>query len=343
LKSLFKHKHFKTVLGIGISAAIIAALYHYVEDWSKVWLEFQRMAYWPFIPVTIFFLLHFVVRAVRWRYLLEGGEGIPIIRLAEAIMVGALASNVLPLRAGEFVRPYMLTVTNRVSFTIGFISVVIERFFDLAVVLISFGVILLFVPGIPSFVYQGAISLTVMASIILIVMVGGVLFPDLIRKVSTFFFSPLPERLRKIAATLVDDFLRGSIVLNEPSRLAFVVILSALVWLTCYLQFYFFLYCFDVQPSFGLSVLTAVMVALAVAAPSAPGFIGVYQAGCVLAFSLYGVKKEAAMAYAIFTHLYQYVMILALGVLSLVRNNVKLDELRGQQSEGTRSEVESAN
>ena len=71
-----------------------------------------------------------------------------------------------------------------------------------------------------------------------------------------------------------------------------------------------------------------VMTALAVAAPSAPGFIGVYQAGCVAALALFGISKEIGIAFSLVTHAYQFVIIVGLGVISLARNGLGLGDLQ---------------
>ena len=74
------------------------------------------------------------------------GEQVPLRRLFDAFMVGVFATFLLPFRAGEFVRPYYLKRYSHYSFLTCFVSVVVERFFDLATVLLGFAVMLVYVP-----------------------------------------------------------------------------------------------------------------------------------------------------------------------------------------------------
>jgi uncharacterized protein (TIRG00374 family) len=328
VKELLKSKRFQSLLGFGVSLGLIGWMIFYVDDWHEVGQQLKQIRYWPFIPVTIIFYFHFVLRALRWRYLLPEGGDARLKNLFDAILVGAFASFVLPLRAGEFIRPYMLTRKTKYSFSSAFVSVVIERFFDLSVVLISFGIMLFFIKDIPHLVHQGALSLTVMAVLIFIFIIAGSLMPQRILRLTEICLKPLPARVGDLIGKFLRDFLNGAVVISNPGALAMVVVLSLLVWSTSYLQFYLFLYSFDVQPDVWLAISTGVIVALAVAAPSAPGFIGVYQGGCIIAFALFGVRKEVAVAFAIITHIYQYVMCIGSGIVVLLTNNLKLSELQ---------------
>ncbi len=60
-------------------------------------------------------------------------------------MVGYMA-NMLPARAGEFIRAYLLSKKERISFSSSFATIFIERLFDLIVLLLLIVWILLFMP-----------------------------------------------------------------------------------------------------------------------------------------------------------------------------------------------------
>ena len=52
--------------------------------------------------------------------------------------------------------------------------------------------------------------------------------------------------------------------------------------------------------------MTAI-VAIAVSVPSAPGYIGAFQLGCVLGLAIFGIPESEAIAYSIVLHLTQFV------------------------------------
>jgi uncharacterized membrane protein YbhN (UPF0104 family) len=69
-------------------------------------------------------------------------------------------------------------------------------------------------------------------------------------------------------------------------------------------------------------------VAGAVSAPSAPGFIGTFQAGCVLALALFGVSRADAIPFAFVVWAVPWVVQIALGVVFLLRENVSFRDIQ---------------
>jgi uncharacterized membrane protein YbhN (UPF0104 family) len=76
----------------------------------------------------------------------------------------------------------------------------------------------------------------------------------------------------------------------------------------------------------GSLVLTAV-VAIAVSVPSAPGYIGAFQLGCVLGLAIFAIPKSEAIAFSIIVHLTQFVAVIAAGLYSLWKENISLREV----------------
>lgn len=334
MKSLLTSRKFHTWLGILVSAFILLLLLRMI-DWVRVLEELKRVDYWIFIPATLITLLHFFVRSLRWRYLLPKGEKLPLSLLFDAFMIGSLATYLLPLRAGEFIRPYILKRKAEYSFSTAFSSIVIERFFDLSLVLLSFALMVMFVPGVPNLVYQGAAAFGVIAGAILLFMVAGGIFPDHVSSLSKLFLRPLPEGLQFRIGRFIDDFLAGTTVLHDPFRISAVVILSFVVWGIIYFFYQTLLLLFGISGSYWIGTAVGVFTALAVAAPSAPGFIGVYQAGCIAALVLFGINREVAAAYSIVTWVFQFLLTLLLGGFCLVRNNLRFADLRRRPEEGS--------
>ena len=315
-------------IGILISLCAVSWLVFSVE-WSEVWGILLTLKLAPFLGLFAIFLLHFALRSMRWRYLLPAGSPLPFRNLWDAIMVGNFASFVLPLRAGEFIRPYFLSRFVQVGFPAAFASVVTERFFDLSMVLLAFGIFVAGLSDIPHWVHQGAHSLTVLAALILAFMVFVAAFPLLSDRFIRWGLSLLPGRVREVLNPIAEEFVKGIRAVGTLKKLFIVISYSCAIWFTTFL---FFDLSFDLFPRGGSleeAIVVAVLVALAVAAPSAPGFIGVYQIGCICAFALFGAERELATAYAIVTHLFQYIFICIAGAISLARSGLTLGRLRG--------------
>jgi len=320
-------------IGIGISVCLVSWLV-YSCNWSEVGAELLHIRVWIFLPAVALFIVHFILRAIRWRLLLgeqSGQTKSKLWLLYDGMMVGNLATFILPLRIGEFVRPYMLSRCSSHSFATSFVSVVLERFFDLSTVLLTFGLLLFFLDqshSVDPMVYNGAFLLSGVAGCIFLFIASAVYFPRYLLAASGFFLQWVPEKLRIGIQKFLEEFLAGASVLKNGSLLLQVIIWSMLVWGSTFLRFWVSLSAFPtIEPTVMLSITAAVLVSLAIAAPSAPGFIGVYEAGCIAAFALFGLSKESATAYAIVTHLLEYLLVVFFGSLALFRNDLRLGEL----------------
>jgi uncharacterized protein (TIRG00374 family) len=322
-----KSDYIKKAIGILVSAVAIAILAFSVE-WSKVGVALTQMHYWVVIPSVILIAVQMVLRGLRWGYLLPKTDTEVRARvLVDAIMVGNLASSILPLRAGEFVRPLLLSFQTKHSFPTAFVSVIIERFFDLSAVLISFGMVALIVNDIPPLMVKGALVLSLLAAALLLFIVVGALLPRLVKDCTSYVFSYLPEGLAGSLQRFVINLLGGAASLRSPINLAKVIVYSTLIWLTTFFSYYVFFWLFDIPATMTQAVVTTVFVALAVAAPSAPGFVGVYQLGCIAALSLFSIDLEVATAYALISHLIQYATSVMYGGYALSCTEWKLSDL----------------
>src|SRR5258705_11281827 len=72
---------------------------------------------------------HFV-RAVRWRHLLSPLADVPLRRIVAVSWIGYCAILIMPLRAGEFVRPYMIRDKGKVSMAAATGTIGAERIID---------------------------------------------------------------------------------------------------------------------------------------------------------------------------------------------------------------------
>lgn len=331
MKKLLQSKQFQALLGVGISLAIITWMYLTVE-WDQVWHILKRSHYWAFIPALFLFLIHFLLRAWRWKYLLPKlgtREEVGIRSLFDSVLMGVFGTFILPLRAGEFVRPYLLSVISPHSFSSAFVSVVIERFFDLIFVLLSFGLMLFFMENIPDLAFQGAVMLAGLALAILLFIIISSTCPASLTALIERFAKFIPTFARDKIKKFLLDLIHGSAVLRSWQTLASVLGLTVMVWLSNYLVFYQFMFLFDIPATFWMAVALSVVLALAVAAPSAPGFLGVYQIGCIAGFALFGIDKEVAVAYSLITHVFQYVIFILYGLFLLFKYNLGVSDLRG--------------
>ncbi|MEZ4752871.1 MAG: lysylphosphatidylglycerol synthase transmembrane domain-containing protein [Bdellovibrionota bacterium] len=198
-----KSKLFQFLIGIAISAILVIWMCR-VLDWTAVWESLKNAAYLPLIPALLIIWLHFVLRAFRWKLLLPLDANISIRDLFDAIMLGNFANFVLPLRAGEIIRPGMVSRISKVSFSACFVSVVIERFFDLSTVLIFFSILLQFIPSVPAWVHQGAYTLGFLSIVLFVFIIASAFMPELLAKLIYFFTDKLPAKIKEPVMEISD-------------------------------------------------------------------------------------------------------------------------------------------
>ncbi len=90
----------------------------------------------------------------------------------------------------------------------------------------------------------------------------------------------------------------------------------------------------------GLASLDA-LVAVFLMLPAAPGFVGTFQAGCILALGLYGVPKDPALSFSLVTHAVQLVVVMGIGGFCAAREGIGWRQL-GAHAEPSAREVEAA-
>ena len=122
-------KHLNLIIGL-----IIVVLFSYIA-FKNVSLEelgkaLKAVKYIYLIPAVMFVALTFLFRAMRWRYLVSSIKDVKTTHLFSPLMIGFMG-NVLPARAGEFIRAYLLGKKENISFSASFATIVVERLFDM--------------------------------------------------------------------------------------------------------------------------------------------------------------------------------------------------------------------
>lgn len=327
-----RSKLFHFSLGILVSFALLMWLILTVE-WGIVGRQLAGINHFIFVPIISIFAGQLWLRGMRWRYLLPErtkatSDRIPLRQLFDGVVLGNFANYVLPLRAGEFLRPFIITRESSYSYPLVLVSVVLERFFDLVGVLFAFGLMLLWHTSLEPWVYSGAYIFAALAAVIFLFILVASFSPDRFRSGTELMLRLVPGPLQSKLSRIRAEFVAGAKVLNDIPSLIAVTLLTLAVWLVTFWQFQILLYFLGLEASFLFALSIGVIVALAVAAPSAPGFIGVIQVACVAAFALHGVGKEQALTYAITFHVYQYIFLVSYGTYVVARHGLNWRDIR---------------
>jgi uncharacterized protein (TIRG00374 family) len=280
--------------------------------------------------------------------------------LFTATQIGFLANFILPLRAGEIIRAFILGQRAGIAFSRGVALVAMDRVADLfglgACVLLSIGAInmaeaVVLPPDTfgnasplhfaPSFVRTGAMS----AFLGLIVVVTTVI----LLYANRAFVYRMNDRVlglisKKFAARVrvhLEQFAQGLSVLGSPADMVNAIFWSLMVWGCFVLSAMCFFKAFGLECPWYTPFLVQVLVAIAVSVPGAPGFVGQYHLAFVVAvlMAVPSASPAEAKAIAITAHLLNFIPTVLVGIVCLVMEQSGLLELTRQSA---RAEQETA-
>jgi uncharacterized protein (TIRG00374 family) len=322
-----------SLLGLAISAGLLALILRQVnlED-VRTHLAAARPL--PLAATVVLATLTFPIRTIRWRSLLRRPDGsvFPFAPLWHATAMGFMANNVLPLRAGELVRPFVIARITDVRFTTAFASIAVERIFD-ALTIVLLLTIALATAGLAPDVAVGGVTVSRMAGVAAAVSAAALIAGALV------VARPLAaERLvrrivpsAKLAGRIVgviDGIRQGLAALDTPRRIIPVIVWSLVLWLVNAASFWVGFAAFDITVGFAGALLVQGLLVFGVSVPSTPGYVGPFEAAIVAALALYGVSEDRSFSYALAYHVTTFIPIVLLGLWSAVKTGVGWGGLR---------------
>ena len=107
------------------------------------------------------------------------------------------------------------------------------------------------------------------------------------------------------------------------------------------LSFWVAFLAFGIHVGFAVALFVNGTVALAVAVPAAPGFIGTFQAGVTAGLGVYGVSEAAAVALSLGFHVAGFIPVTVIGLVYAWKLGLSLEEV-GKSEARVESAVEGA-
>jgi uncharacterized protein (TIRG00374 family) len=323
-------------LGVLLSALL---LWWTMKDTSvhAVWDVLSKSSLPLWIGCMVFGTAIFPLRARRWQALLAPVYGrLPFRSLWQATAIGAMASNVIPLRPGEIARPFVLSRAEpRVKFATAFASVAVDRLFD-ATVLIMMMLIATLDPAFPSQQPIGnhtlAFYLRPTAAALALVLAGLVFFvvaPDRVFAISDAVMRRVAPRFEPKMRALLEGFVSGLHVLRSPRLLAEVFFWTVLHWLCNAFAFWLGFRALHLSAPFSAAMLLQGLIAIGVAIPSSPGFFGPFEAVGKAGLAVYGVSNAEAVSWVLGFHVLSFIPITIMGAWYLARMKLHFSDLTG--------------
>ncbi|MCX6543711.1 MAG: lysylphosphatidylglycerol synthase transmembrane domain-containing protein [Acidobacteria bacterium] len=338
--------HLRTVFVVGLALALLVWFLRHA-NLSSVWGEVQHGR----VDLLLLALLAtgstYVLRAFRWQYLLLPLGRPHFAECLKTTVIGFAASTLLPARAGEVIRPYLLAKHEGFSPTATFASIVIERMLDMVAVLFLFATFVVFfssglrptAPAVYSTLKVGGLAAFAATLVGLVVMMVVAGHPDRLERWALKIERILPARLARAVAGFVRAFVEGLAVVRQPGRMAVALVLSFPLWLSIALGIWATSRAFHIEMSYpgAFLMMTILVVGVAVPTPGAVG--GFHEAFRIGATAFFATPNDRAVGAAIVLHAMSFVPVTIAGAILMAREGLSLSGASGIAAERAAEEV----
>ena len=271
-------------------------------------------------------------RALRWAVFLRPFKPRPSMRnLVSATVIGFAAITVFG-RPGEFVRPYLIAVRENVPLPSQLGAWLLERIFDLLMVLLIFGFALMRLyssgarvgPRLAWVLVAGGRVVTISCIVILLLVLSMRHFAEPFQRRLTAAIRFLPAKKFQRGEHLISTFVRGIASIRSDAALFLVFVYSVVEWAMIAAVYWCLAnsYSAAFQLSFSdvLIFLGFVSFGAIVQIPGVGG--GVQVVTVVVLTELFHVKLEVASSFALVSWILTFVVIVPIGGLVAVKEGL---------------------
>jgi len=321
---------YRQILGYLIAAVCLVWVFHGIHGERLVGQ--MRGIRWGWVAVAIVFdIVSYVCQGVRWRLLLRPTGNISTIRATHAIYVGLLTNEIVPLRAGELVRAYIVSRWQGVTLLSVIPSLAIERLFDGLWLAIGIGLIAIFV-DLPekllraADIFGGAILIAVALFIYVV-----------IRKERAPRDGPSPHeglwRPLRLLGSLIEGIVQGIRKIGTTRYFYFALAASSLIIVCQIISFWIIMNAYGLHLSLWVGAAAFMIVYFGTALPNMPSNVGTYQFFAVLALTLFGIDKTTAAGFSIAVFVILTTVLWIIGLAAIGTTGMRLKDIRREIGE----------
>jgi len=319
-------RSYRTWVGVAISVLFIA-LFMRATHPREIASAFGEANYWYMIPAVAVLFVALAVRCIRWSILMRPVASISPLKLFSYAIIGYMANNLLPARAGEVVRAVVLGERERVSRVATLATILVERLFDGTVL-----VLLLLISGAFVGFNDGRLSAIALASSALFVVALTVFYvltlsEERARRLTHWAAKFLPARLEDKAAHIADSVVVGLRSVHDVRALGAVIALSAVAWVIEAAAYMVIGWGFGLDASFGHYCLLLAAANLAIIIPTFFGGTGPFEWAAKLVLVGAGVEPGLAAAYSIIAHAVIFIPTTLVGLILLWAFGISLSHV----------------
>jgi uncharacterized protein (TIRG00374 family) len=334
--------HLRTAL-VSILAIALLAWFLRNANLASVWGHVRHARVDLLLAGLGFVASTYWVRVIRWQHLLAPVGPTRFRTAFRTTVIGFAALSVLPARAGDVLRPYLLAKQEGLSPPATFATVVLERVLDVVAVVALLAV---FVWGfadpsdLPPRLARPVIvsaALAAAASVVLMVLMWLLAsHPERVGRLVYASARVLPHRIADRLAEFARLFSSGFAAARTPGSLMMAFLWSFPVWLTISAQAWVVTRAFGIEMPFTGSFLVQALLVIGVAVPTPGGVGGFHVAYRWGTTTFFHAPNDAAVAAAIVVHAISFIPVVLVGILFMAQDGLsvhRLQELAGEARE----------
>lgn len=286
---------------------------------THIWGEVRRM-HWAWVSIAVLSnLFVFLLQGWRWKLLLQPIEPVPFLHTVRAIYVGLFANEVLPLRAGELIRCFLLSRTTTVPLSVSFASALIERIFD-GIWLMGCFLFCLRVHRMPLVLVNGGYILGIMI-VILAIIIGYAMYAKK-QSFDLLFGLAWPRWFN----TLIEDLH----LIGHSRYLYFSFVISGAFMLSQILPIYTLVRATGLAVPWTASFVMMVLLRLSSIVPQAPGNLGSFQWVTARTLIIFGLAAAHAKRFSLILWAVVTIPLIIVGFVALAITGVSMSHLHKQ-------------
>ena len=281
-------------------------------------------------------MMTYALRALRWQYLLAPIGPTRFSTAFQTTVIGFAASFLLPARAGEVLRPYLLAKRENLPPTSAFATVILERLLDLVTVLLLFGIFVMSVdpaslsgdPALYAKIKTGGLLAAgaSVAGFLMFFFLAG--HPEKLGAWALKIERILPAKLARATAALVESFAQGLVVMRRPAHLLGSLALSFPLWLSIALGIWVTSRAFHMTFGYMGSFLVMTILVVGVAVPT-PGQVGGFHTAYKIAVTtFFGASEATAVGAAIVLHAISNLPVTLLALFFMAKMGLSVGRMR---------------
>ncbi len=321
---MFRSFRFWAGAAVGV---LLITLFVLATDLSEIGDAFGEADYWYMLPAVAVLFLSLWLRCYRWSVLMRPVAAIAPRRLFSYAIIGYMANNLLPARAGELIRAYILGERERVSAMGALGTIAVERLFDGCVL-----VLMLLIAGAVAGLGDGRLqAIAAVSAAIFALALAGFYWLTFVEarahRFATLVLGILPASPRERLAPHAHALIAGLRSVHSWRSFLLVACFSAFAWTVEAGAYAIIGLGFGIEVSFAHYVLLLAAANLAITVPTFFGGAGPFEWAAKLVMVNAGVAGGLAAAYAIVAHAVIFVPTTILGLLFLWTFGIPLARL----------------